>query len=361
MRVLVIGGGGREHALCAAISRSEALERLYAAPGNPGMAELAEIVDLAADDLDGLLRFAREERIDLTVVGPEGPLVRGLADRFAEQGLRLFGPCASAARLEGSKAFAKELCRRHRIPTGSFQLFDRPEAARESLREHPFFPVVIKADGLAAGKGVIIARDRAEAQGAVDSMMVEGRFGEAGTRIVIEEFLAGTEASVLAIVDGRTIQLLESARDHKPALDYDRGPNTGGMGAVSPARSVTPKILSQVESQILVPVVHALARDARPFKGFLYAGLMLTKSGPKVLEFNVRLGDPEAQAILPRLRSDLLATLSLAADGRLAESEPLEWDPRAACCVVLASAATPVPTSPAGGSTDSPRRAQSPA
>ena len=343
MRVLVVGGGGREHALCEAIARSPSLERLYAAPGNPGIASLAEIVDLGTEDLNGLLSFAQTERIDLTVVGPEVPLVAGIADLFAEHGLRLFGPCKSAARLEGSKAFTKELCRKHRIPSGSFKLFDQAVAARDYLDEHEQFPVVVKADGLAAGKGVIIAKNRAEALAAVDSIMVDRSFGEAGSKVLIEEFLEGTEASVLAIVDGRTIQLLESARDHKPALDYDKGPNTGGMGAVSPARSVTPEVLAQVESQILVPVVHALARDARPFKGFLYAGLMLTKGGPKVLEFNVRLGDPETQAILPRLRSDLLKSLSLATDGRLAESEPLEWDPRTACCVVLASGGYPGP------------------
>ena len=341
MRVLVVGGGGREHALCSAIARSSELEKLFAAPGNPGIASLAQCVDVGAEDIDGLVRLAKERRIDLTVVGPEVPLVAGIADRFAAEGLRLFGPCKSAARLEGSKAFTKELCHKHHIPTGSYHLFESAEVAKNYLEEHQQFPVVLKADGLAAGKGVIIARDLDEAHAAVDSIMVDQAFGAAGARLVVEEFLEGTEASVLAIVDGRTLQLLESARDHKAALDYDKGPNTGGMGAVSPARLVTPQVLSQVESQILIPVVHALARDAKPFKGFLYAGLMLTATGPKVLEFNVRLGDPETQAILPRLKSDLLRSLSLATDGKLAESEPLEWDSRAACCVVLASGGYP--------------------
>ncbi|MFH0943729.1 MAG: phosphoribosylamine--glycine ligase [Planctomycetota bacterium] len=341
MRVLVVGGGGREHALCSAIARSSELEQLFAAPGNPGIASLAQCVDVGAEDIDGLVRLAKERRIDLTVVGPEVPLVAGIADRFAQEGLRLFGPCKSAARLEGSKAFTKELCHKHHIPTGSYRLFDSPEVAKTYLEAHDQFPVVLKADGLAAGKGVIIARDQDEARAAVDSIMVEQAFGAAGARLVVEEFLEGTEASVLAIVDGRTLQLLESARDHKAALDYDRGPNTGGMGAVSPARRVTPHVLSQVESQILVPVVHALARAGKPFRGFLYAGLMLTATGPKVLEFNVRLGDPETQAILPRLQSDLLRSLSLATDGKLAESEPFTWDPRAACCVVLASGGYP--------------------
>ncbi len=341
MRVLVVGGGGREHALCAAIARSPLLKRLYAAPGNAGIAALADCVDIAADDVPGLLRFAERESIDLTVVGPEAPLVLGIADAFAAAGRPLFGPSRLAARLEGSKAFAKELCRKHHIPTATFRVFTTADAALLHLETLETYPVVIKADGLAAGKGVLIARDRSAAEQAVRAVMVERAFGEVGARAIIEEHLAGSEASVLAMVDGRTIALLEPARDHKAAFDNDRGPNTGGMGAVSPARAVTPAVLSQVESQILVPVVHALARAGCPFRGFLYAGLMLTPGGPKVLEFNVRFGDPEAQAILPRLRSDFLALLDLAAHGRLEESEPISWDERAACCVVLASGGYP--------------------
>lgn len=341
MRVLVVGGGGREHALCAAIAKSPRLTRLFAAPGNPGIAALAECVDLPADNLVGLERFAREQAIDLTVVGPEAPLVAGIVDRFQAAGLRVFGPTAAAARLEGSKAFAKELLRRQRIPTASFAVFDKAEAALQHVRDLLKFPVVIKADGLAAGKGVVICRDRMAAEAAVRELMVDAAFGAAGRRVVIEEFLMGTEASVLAIVDGRTIAILEAARDHKAALDYDRGPNTGGMGAISPPRAVTPEVIEQVERQILIPVVHAMGRSGHPFRGLLYAGLMLTKGGPKVIEFNVRFGDPEAQAILPRLRSDLLEILDAATDGRLDQIEPLDWDPRPACCVVLASAGYP--------------------
>lgn len=341
MRVLVVGGGGREHALCAAIARSSLLSHLYVAPGNPGIAEVGECVDISATDLPGLLRFAQAEKIDLTVVGPEAPLVEGIADLFQENGLRIFGPRKKAARLEGSKAFSKDLCRKHHIPTASYRVYDNPQAAKAHLENLPRYPVVLKADGLAAGKGVLICHDRQEAEAAVDDLMVQKRFGEAGGRVVIEEFLEGTEASVLAIVDGRTIQLLESARDHKAALDDDLGPNTGGMGAISPSSAVTDEVLTQVEEQVLVPVVHAMEREAKSYQGFLYAGLMLTVGGPKVLEFNVRLGDPETQAILPRLKSDLLHVLSLAADRKLDQAEPLEWDTRAACCVVLASGGYP--------------------
>jgi phosphoribosylamine--glycine ligase len=341
MRVLVIGAGGREHALCAAIARSPRLTKLFAAPGNVGMAGLAERVDIASDDIQGLLAFARREKIDLTVVGPEAPLVAGIADTFRAADLRIFGPTRASARLEGSKAFTKELCRKYRVPTGSFRVFQDAASARTYLRSIESFPVVLKADGLAAGKGVIIAHDRDEAEQAIERFMVTQDFGEAGARLVVEEFLQGIEASVIAIVDGSTIATLEPARDHKQAYDFDRGPNTGGMGAICPARSVTPTILKQIESQILVTVVHALSREADPFVGFLYAGVMLTRGGPKVLEFNVRLGDPETQAILPRLRTDLLELLTLATDGRLDEAPPLEWDPRPCCAVVVASGGYP--------------------
>ncbi len=341
MRVLVIGSGGREHALCAAIQRSPRLSKLFVAPGNVGMSEIAETVDIKIDDVAGLTAFAKAQAIDLTVVGPEAPLVLGIADSFHASGLKIFGPVAGAARLEGSKAFTKELCRKYHVPTGGFRIFQDANAARSYIDAIVDFPIVLKADGLAAGKGVIIAADRNEALAAIDRFMVTQDFGEAGARLVIEEFLQGSEASVIAIVDGRTIATLEAARDHKQAFDFDRGPNTGGMGAVCPASNITPAILRQVESQVFVPVVHALAREGHRFVGFLYAGLMLTKAGPKVLEFNVRLGDPEAQAILPRLRTDLLELLSLAVDGKLDQSKGLEWDPRPCCAVVIASGGYP--------------------
>lgn len=341
MRVLVVGSGGREHAICRSLARSSRLTKLFAAPGNAGIADTAECVDLRADDVRALASFAKRERIDLTVVGPEAPLVAGIADHFRAEGLRIFGPSAACARLEGSKSFTKELCRKSHVPTGTFRVFNDPAVARDYVDALTEYPLVIKADGLAAGKGVVIATERKEAYDAIDRFMVKQEFGDAGARVVIEEFLSGTEASVIAIVDGRTIATLEPARDHKQAFDGDRGPNTGGMGAVCPATNVSPALLRQVESQILVPVVHALAREGHRFVGFLYAGLMLTKAGPKVLEFNVRLGDPETQAILPRLKSDLLEILTLAADGKLEQSKGLEWDPRPCVSVVVASGGYP--------------------
>ncbi len=341
MRVLVVGGGGREHALCAALRRSPRLTRLYAAPGNAGIADLAECIDIAATDVVALADFAEREKIDVTVVGPESALVAGIGDRFAARGLKLFGPDQRAAEIEGSKSFTKDLCRKFKIPTAASWTFTEFDAARRFLDSVLDWPVVVKADGLAAGKGVVIARELDEALAALDRMMVAREFGDAGRKVVIEEFLKGVEASVIAIVDGRTIATLETARDHKRAYDHDRGPNTGGMGAVSPASAVTRKVLEVVESEILVPTVHGMSREGRPFKGFLYAGLMLTAGGPKVLEFNCRLGDPETQAILPRLKSDLLELILLAIDGRLADSEPIEWDPRPACSVVLASEGYP--------------------
>lgn len=343
MRVLVVGGGGREHALALAIGRSPSVRAVYAAPGNPGIESVATCVPLDASDPDALARFAAQESIDLTVVGPEAPLVQGLADRFQQAGLRVFGPVAAAARLEGSKVFAKELCRKHSIPTGSFRVLDDPDAAMAAVETWREYPMVLKADGLAAGKGVVIAKTPEDAREAIQRLMIDREFGDAGSRILMEEFLAGTEASVLAVVDGRTLAILPPARDHKAALDGDRGPNTGGMGAVSPTRAVTPEVLAEVERSILIPVVHALGRRGSPFRGFLYAGLMLTRSGPRVLEFNVRMGDPEAQVILPRLRGDFAAVLVAAADGRLDDAPPLEVADRAACGVVLASGGYPGP------------------
>lgn len=341
MRVLVVGGGGREHALSAAILRSPTLGKLYVAPGNAGIAQVAECVPISADDTEALAAFARENSIDLTVVGPEAPLVAGIVDRFQRDGLRIFGPSKKAARLEGSKVFTKDLCRKSGVPTGGYRVFHDPVRAIRHVDAIEIFPVVLKADGLAAGKGVIVAKNRDEAAAAVRELMVGGSFGDAGKTLVIEEFLQGTEASLLALVDGRSFTLLEPARDHKAAHDGDSGPNTGGMGAVSPVRRVDAAVRDQVEREILIPVIHAMGRLGSPFKGFLYAGLMLTQNGPKVLEFNVRLGDPETQVILPRLKSDLVRLLALAADGKMEEAGPLDWDPRPACGVVLSSGGYP--------------------
>lgn len=343
MRVLVVGAGGREHALCHAIARSPRLEKLFAAPGNAGMSEIAECVDISADDVESLARFAALERIDLTVVGPEDPLVAGITDEFKARGLRVFGPNRAVSRLEGSKTFTKEMCRKHHIPTAASRTFDDVADARAYVADLALFPAVVKADGLAAGKGVVIAKDREQALAAIEAAMVDKVFGDAGKRVVVEEFLGGTEVSVLAIVDGKTFAVLETARDHKAAYDYDKGPNTGGMGTVSPSSSIDAETLRQVESTILLPTIHAMKREAKGYRGFLFAGLMLTAGGPKLLEINVRFGDPEAQAIFARLKTDLLEVLDAATDGRLDEIGPLEWDTRSSCCVVLASGGYPGP------------------
>ncbi len=335
MKVLVVGSGGREHALVWSLKRSPRVSQVYTAPGNAGMAALATCVDIAANDIERLLSFAKEVEIDLTVVGPEDPLCHGIVDTFEDAGLRVFGPRKAAAELEGSKVFSKRLMNHYLIPTATARTFDDLDEGIEFMRGADY-PVVIKADGLAAGKGVIIARDFDEAVLALQACLTEKRFGEAGKQVLIEDFLQGEEASVLAFTDGSTIAVLPSARDYKRAYDGDEGPNTGGMGAYSPSTAVTGKIMDQVVSQILVPAVHAMGREGRPYKGMLYAGLMLTKGGPKVLEFNVRFGDPEAQPVLMRLKTDLVDVIDAVIDGKL-EGIDLEYDPRPACCVVLAS------------------------
>jgi len=339
MNVLVIGSGGREHALAWKIRQSPRVKRLFAAPGNAGIAAVAELVPLAAEDVHGLLRFAREERIDLTVVGPELPLTLGIVDEFRRHGLRIFGPSREAAQIEGSKVFTKNLLRRSNVPTGFFGAFADPDEATRYVHEVGA-PIVIKTDGLAGGKGVLICETVKDAVAGVDEIMRTRIFGDAGRQVVIEEFLEGEETSFLAFVDGTTVLPLASSQDHKRAFDGESGPNTGGMGAYSPAPVVTPAMHDRIMREVMHPVVGAL-RDAKiDYRGVLYAGLMITASGPKVLEFNARFGDPECQPLMLRLKSDLVQLMEACSDGRLAECR-LEWDERAAACVVLAAGGYP--------------------
>jgi len=339
MKILVVGSGGREHALALKLARSPDAERIFCAPGNAGTAEVAENVSISASDLRALVRFAKENRIDLTVVGPDDPLAAGIVDLFAAEKLRAFGPTKSAARIEASKIFAKELMRSQKIPTAEARTFsDSSEALHYCERLK--FPIVIKADGLALGKGVIIAADPLAARLAIDGMMNQGRFGDAGRRIVIEDFLRGTECSLHALVDGNSYRLLESARDHKRALDGDQGPNTGGMGAFSPANNWNKKLQSKFETEIMQPLLRGLLQEGITFHGLLYPGLIITSDGARVLEFNCRFGDPETQALLPRMKSDLLPLLEATIDGNLGKCA-IEWDTRAAVTVVLASGGYP--------------------
>jgi phosphoribosylamine--glycine ligase len=348
MNVLVVGGGGREHALAWKIAQSRRVEQVFVAPGNAGTARDAVNVPIAATDKAGLIQFAKEQSIGLTVVGPEAPLVAGLADDMAAEGLKVFGPSKEAAELEGSKVFCKNLLHAANIPTAGYQTFRSGDDAARYIKDRYSEPsdpvnVVVKADGLAAGKGVIVCDTRSEALEAIDRIAGQREFGEAGNQLIIEEKLVGQEASVLAITDGETIVSLPAAQDHKPAYDGDTGPNTGGMGAYCPTPIVDEKLMSKIESDFLVPVVHAMKRARRPFKGVLYAGLMLTSAGPKVLEFNVRFGDPECQPLLMRLKTDLVDILEATVDGRLSELKSLEWDPRPSICVVMASEGYPGP------------------
>lgn len=339
MNILVIGSGGREHALVWKIKQSPKAKKIYCAPGNAGIASLAECVAIPSDDIKGLLKFAKDKKVDLTVVGPEAPLVKGIVDEFEQQGLKIFGPNQAAAQLEASKAFAKEFLHRRNIPTAVYKIFDEPKAALDFLAQAQF-PLVVKADGLAAGKGVIICKDLKEAQQAVDEIMVQKVFRSAGDRVVIEECLEGPEASILAISDGKHFFVLETAQDHKRIFDDDLGPNTGGMGAYSPAPVVTPEMMNKIISRIIEPTIRGMHKEGHPFKGVLYAGLMLTYQGPQVLEFNVRFGDPETEAVLPRLKTDLVDIMMAAIDGKL-EKMTLKWDDRPCVCVVVASGGYP--------------------
>jgi phosphoribosylamine--glycine ligase len=339
MRVLIVGGGGREHALVWAVSRSG--HRVFCAPGNAGIARHAECVDIDPLDIPDLLHFARKQRVDLTIVGPEAPLVAGLADEFEKVGLAVFGPKAAAARLEGDKIFAKNLMRRYRIPTARFEVFDRLEQADSYVRSAGF-PLVIKASGLAAGKGVVVVKSYEEAQRVLTEFMLEGKLGEAGRRVVIEECLEGEEVSIIGLCDGRQVRYLVPSQDHKRLLDNDEGPNTGGMGAYAPVPAVTPEIFQQIVKEIFDPLLEGFHQDGIDYRGAIYAGLMLTKTGPKVLEFNCRLGDPEAQVILPLFKDDFAEVCRQCAAGALADSpaalpEPERW----ALCVVIASRGYP--------------------
>ncbi len=342
MKVLVVGGGGREHALCWALARSPRVTRVFAAPGNGGMGAVATTrPDLLASDLDGLARFATAEGIDLTVVGPEAPLVAGIVDRFEAQGLPIFGPNQAAAQLEGSKQFAKRVMLRNNVPTAAHRAFSELDEAISYVKQAEMYPLVVKADGLAAGKGVVICASPADAVEALREMMEARRFGDAGRRVIVEELLRGEEASVHAITDGDTLLVLPSSQDHKRIGDGDTGPNTGGMGAYSPAPVVEGDMTDRVIRSVLVPMIHGMKMEGVPFAGVLYAGLMITKGGPRVLEFNVRFGDPETQVILPRLRTDLFSILYAATEGRLADLGDLEVDPRACVGVVVASKGYP--------------------
>jgi phosphoribosylamine--glycine ligase len=339
MKVLVVGGGGREHALVWKIAQSPLVEKVYCAPGNPGTAQLAENVAIGVDQLDQLLAFAHESNIDLTVVGPEQPLSLGIVDLFESHGLKIFGPSQNAAFIEGSKAFSKDLMQKYKVPTAAYGVFtDQAEA--EAFIRQTGAPIVVKADGLAAGKGVIIAQTCEEAIAAVRDMLSGNAFGSAGSRVVIEEFLSGEEASFLVITDGKNIIPLASAQDHKAIFDGDLGPNTGGMGAYSPAPVVTPDIHDKAMQQVIRPAVDGMAAEGRPYRGVLYAGLMIRDGQVKTLEFNARFGDPECQPLLMRMKSDIVPVLLAVANGDLTGME-IEWHNKAAVCVVMAAEGYP--------------------
>lgn len=346
MKVLVVGNGGREHAITWKVAQSPRVDRVFVAPGNAGTALHGENVDLAVSDTAGLLNFAKQNDIGLTIIGPEVPLCEGIVDVFESEGLKVFGPDKSAAQLEGSKVFCKNVLRAADVPTADFQEFRDASSAERFINERysetpEDCPVVVKADGLAAGKGAIVCKTRDDALEAINMIAREKQFGDAGNRMIIEDRMSGTEASILAITDGKTILTLPPAEDHKRAFDNDAGPNTGGMGAYCPTPSIDEETLGWVESNVLVPTVHVMKRNRNPFRGILYAGLMLTPQGPKVLEYNVRFGDPECQPMLMRLKTDFVDILEATVDRRLDEIGQLEWDPRPSVCVVMASEGYP--------------------
>ena len=341
MKILVVGSGGREHALAWKISQSPLLTKLYCAPGNPGTMSIAENVPIPDSDIQGLADFGVAQGIDLTVVGPEVPLTLGIVDEFELRGLRIFGPNRKAAELEGSKVFAKQFMARHRIPTARFKVAETPTQALRILKSGEFFfPLVVKADGLAAGKGAIVCPSLRKAEEALETIMVERQFGEAGKRVLIEEFLKGKEVSFIVISDGAKVQPLVTTMDHKAAFDGDRGPNTGGMGAISPSPFITPELFSEVINTIVFPTINRLHEEGRKIKGVLYVGLMLTEEGPKVLEYNCRFGDPETQVQMVRMESDLVEVLLNAISENILKAE-IHWNDRASGCVVLASGGYP--------------------
>ncbi|WP_456426377.1 phosphoribosylamine--glycine ligase [Desulfurobacterium sp.] len=339
MKVLVVGSGGREHALTWKISKSDRVKEIFAIPGNPGIAQIAKCIKIDPADIKAIADFAEKEKIDLTVVGPEAPLVAGIVNEFESRGLKIFGPSKEAARLEGSKAFSKEMMKVFGVPTAEFKIFDNPEEAKSYIKEKGA-PIVVKADGLAAGKGVVVAQTIEEALEAIDRIMVDKVFGDAGNRVVVEECLKGEEASYLVISDGERYIPLAPAQDHKAVFDGDKGPNTGGMGAYSPAPVLSPELEEEVKRKVIEPMLKGMAARGTPFKGILYAGIMVTENkGIQVLEFNVRFGDPEAQVILRRMKTDLIELCERTIEGNLIEE--IEWDERTAICVVLASRGYP--------------------
>ena len=339
MKVLVVGGGGREHALCWKLAQSPEIEKLYCAPGNAGIEEQAELLPISAEDLSGIARAVQELKINLVVVGPEAPLVAGIKDQLQPLGVKVFGPSQSASVLEGSKSWCKELLKKYQIPTASFEIFDQPEPAKDYIRSQGA-PIVVKADGLAAGKGVIVAQSIEEAEQAVDLIMIEKKFGSAGNKVLVEECLFGEEASFIGLSDGENFLALASSQDHKPVYDNDQGPNTGGMGAYSPAPLITDQLFKEITEKIMLPTIQAMKEEGKEYQGALYAGLMITESGPKVLEFNCRFGDPETQPLLFRLKSDLLPFLLACEEGSLKGME-FDWYPEASVCVVMASGGYP--------------------
>ncbi|MBN2831298.1 MAG: phosphoribosylamine--glycine ligase [Candidatus Omnitrophica bacterium] len=340
MRILVIGSGGREHALCWKIAQSPLVDKIFCTPGNGGIAQVAECVDIKSEDISGLLEFTKREKIDLTVIGPEATLSLGIVDEFLKYNLKIFGPNKAASMMEASKVFSKELMAKYNIPTANFKVFDNPDEAKKYIEENGA-PCVVKADGLAAGKGVVVVKTIDEAKKAVSFIMEDRAFGDAGNKIIIEECLEGQEASILVITDSKEVVALASAQDHKRIFDNDLGPNTGGMGAYSPAAVVTPPLFKEILERIVYRTIDGLAKEGIDYRGVLYAGVMITKDGPKTLEFNVRFGDPETQAILPRLKSDLVEVMLAASEGKLSKVKNLSWDSRACVCVVLASKGYP--------------------
>ena len=339
VNILVIGGGGREHAIVWSLAKSSKVSKLYCAPGNAGIAKLAECVPAGVMEFDKLVQFAKERAIDLVVVGPDDPLAAGIVDAFEAAGIPAFGPNKAAAEIEGSKIFMKSLLRKYNIPTARYETFDDYETALAYLRQQQP-PIVVKADGLAAGKGVTVARTMEEAEAALRGMMIDKVFGASGTKVVIEEFLEGQEMSILSFVDGLAVRPMVPAQDHKPVFDGDKGPNTGGMGTYTPLPHIDPAIMDEAVERIIKPTAAAMVKEGRPFRGVLFAGLMVTKDGPKVIEFNARMGDPETQVVLPRLKTDLLDIILAAMAGKL-DQIAIEWSDEAAVCVILASEGYP--------------------